>query len=300
MLPAIIKRALINLSTMLFIVVMSFAIMKIAPGNPFEGERALSPEALRALEQKYAFTLDEYLAGIILRGDFRYSYQHRDMKVTDILKHALPISMELGLWALLVSLITGLIFGIISSQLRGTWPEHIILLIAMSGITIPNFVIGPLLQWSFALNWQLVPVAGWHNASSKILPVLTLSLMYIAYITRISRNSMLETINKDFIRTAKAKGLSTFQIIFKHIFRNSLIPVINFLGPATAALLTGTLVVEKIFNIPGMGRFFVESALQRDYPVALGVLIIFSAMLLLLNLAADIIQTLIDPRIKLN
>ncbi|MBF0433172.1 MAG: ABC transporter permease [Fibrobacteria bacterium] len=285
--------------TLLVVISASYFLMKIAPGNPWEGERSLSPQALNALKQKYDFTLWEYLSGIIFSGDFRYSYQHRDMRVSQIIMQTLPCSIELGLWALLLALFFGTLGGTGAALLKGSGADNFIMVFALIGIAIPNFVIGPILQLFFSLKLNITPVAGWSSFSSKILPSITLSLMYISYISRICRSSLLETGTKDFIRTAKAKGLSGGQIMRRHIFRNSLLPLVNFLGPATAALITGTLVVEKIFNIPGMGRYFVESALQRDYPVALGVLIVFSALLLLFNLITDILQAFIDPRIRL-
>ena len=293
------KRVLINLLTLIVIIIISYAVMKAVPGNPYEGERNLPPKTLEMLMKKYDFTVFEYLTGIILRGDFRYSIQHRDLKVTDILVQALPYSLELGFWALVIAIFFGMTWGISAAIFRGSGFENFIMVFAIIGIAIPNFVVGPLLQLLFALKLKFFPVAGWSEFPSKILPVTTLSLMYIAYISRISRGSLLESLTKDFVKTAKAKGLSMTQILFRHVLRNSMIPVVNFLGPAAAALITGTLVVEKIFNIPGMGRYFVESALQRDYPVALGVLIVYSAMLLFFNLLTDIIQTFIDPRIQL-
>jgi oligopeptide transport system permease protein len=295
----IVKRVIINVFTLLIIIVLSYYIMKWTPGNPYEGERNLTPTALKALKLKYEFSLKEYLTGIIFRGDLRFSYRHRDMKVNTILAQALPYSLELGFWALLTAIFFGMMWGILAATLRGSGFENFIMVVAMLGIAIPNFVVGPLLQLLFALKLNITPVAGWTGISSKILPVITLSLMYIAYISRICRGSLLDTTTKDFIRTAKAKGLSTIQILFRHMLRNSSIPIINFLGPATAALITGTLVVEKIFNIPGMGRYFVESAIQRDYPIALGVIIVYSALLLFFNLFTDILQTFIDPRVKL-
>jgi oligopeptide transport system permease protein len=272
--------------------------MRQAPGNPLEGERNLPPHVLETLKKKYDFTLTEYLSGILLHGDLRYSFQHRDKKVWDILKQGLPYSLELGAWALLVSIFFGLIWGGLAALTAEPKASNLIMATSMVGIAIPNFVLGPLFQWIFSLELQWTPVAGWSGFSSKVLPVITLSLMYIAYIARISRGSFLESITKDYIKTAKAKGLSSIHIFWKHILRNSLVPIVNFLGPATAALLTGTLVVEKIFNIPGIGRYFVESALQRDFPVALGVVITYSCLLLLLNLLTDIIQSIIDPRIE--
>jgi oligopeptide transport system permease protein len=292
-------RIALNLFTLVVIISVSFAIMKAAPGKPFETERSPSPEVLAELHRKYDFTYTQYLRGILLHGDFRYSYSHRDSKVVEIIAEALPVSMELGGYALLLAIAAGLTWGLLSALFRGRWFESFIMALAMIGIAIPNFVLGSLLQLVFALRLHWTSVAGWPSPGSLLLPVLTLSLTYIAYITRIARGSFLENLNKDYIRTARAKGLPESRILWKHLLRNSILPVVNYLAPATASILTGTLVVEKIFNIPGLGRYFVESVFQRDFPLALGVIIVYSVFLLFLNLLADIIQTFVDPRIRL-
>lgn len=273
--------------------------MKAAPGKPFETERNPSPQVLEELRRKYDFTYVQYLEGILLRGDFRYSYSHRNSTVLEIIGNALPVSMELGFYALTLAVLAGLTWGLLSALFRARWFESFIMAFAMIGIAVPNFVLGSLLQLFFSLKWGVTPVAGWSGWDSKILPVLTLSLTFIAYITRIARGSFLENLNKDYIRTARAKGLPEPRILWKHLLRNSILPVVNYLAPATASILTGTLVVEKIFNIPGMGRYFIESVFQRDFPLALGVIIVYSLFLLFLNLLADIIQTFVDPRIRL-
>jgi oligopeptide transport system permease protein len=292
-------RVALNLFTLFVIVSLSYAIMRSAPGKPFQTERNASPEVMAELLRKYDFTYGEYLSGIVLRGDFRHSYSHRDDSVREILAEALPVSMELGLYALTTALCLGLLFGLLSALYRGRWFEGVVMTFALLGIAVPNFVLGSLLQLVFSNKLYLTPVAGWDSLESKILPVITLSLLYVAYITRIARGSFLENLNKDYIRTARAKGLAESRILWKHLLRNSILPVINFLAPATASVLTGALVVEKIFNIPGMGRYFIESVFQRDYPLALGVIIVYSVFLLFLNLLADILQTLVDPRIQL-
>lgn len=292
-------RVALNLVTLIVIISVSFAIMKAAPGKPFETERNPSPQVLEELRRKYDFTYLQYLEGILLRGDFRYSYSHRNSTVLEIIGEALPVSMELGLYALSLAILAGLCWGLLSALYRGRWFESFIMALAMVGIAIPNFVLGSLLQLLFSLHLHITPVAGWTGLDSKILPVITLSLTFIAYITRIARGSFLENLNKDYIRTARAKGLPETRILWKHLLRNSILPVVNYLAPATASILTGTLVVEKIFNIPGMGRYFIESVFQRDFPLALGVIIVYSVFLLFLNLLADIIQTFVDPRIRL-
>lgn len=292
-------RVLLNALTLIIIISLSYAIMKAAPGKPFQTERNPSPEVLAELHRKYDFTYGQYLRGILLHGDFRYSYSHRNATVMEILGEALPVSLELGAYALLIAVIVGLAAGLLSALYRGRWFEGLVLSGAMLGIAIPNFVLGSLLQLLFSLHWRITPVAGWSGFDSKILPILTLSFAYIAYITRIARGSFMENLNKDYIRTARAKGLPEGRVLWKHLLRNSILPVINYLAPATAYILTGTLVVERIFNIPGMGRYFVESVFQRDFPLALGVIIIYSLFLLFLNLLADIVLTFVDPRIRL-
>ena len=292
-------RLALNLFTLIFIVSLSFAIMRSAPGKPFQTERNASPEVLAELHRKYDFTYWQYLRGIFLEGDLRHSYSYRNDTVREILAEALPVSMELGAYALLAALAAGLFFGLLSALYRGRWFEGAIMTFALIGIAVPNFVLGSFLQLVFSNKLYITPVAGWNGLESKVLPVITLSLLYVAYITRIARGSFLENLGKDYIRTARAKGLKESRILWKHLLRNSILPVINYLAPATALVLTGTLVVEKIFNIPGMGRYFIESVFQRDYPLALGVIIVYSLFLLFLNLLADILQTVIDPRIQL-
>jgi len=273
--------------------------MKSVPGNPYTSERALTLTAQKALEEKYGFTLTDYLTGILLHGDFRYSYLHRDTQVSEILSQTLPVSLELGLSALLVALFLGCLWGIGSALSRKPLLEIIWMLPALMGIAIPTFVTGPLLQLFFSLKLNIFPVAGWYSFDSRILPVVALALPYSAYIARILRGSLIAARSADHIRTARSIGLTPARILIFHQLRHSLVPLVNFLGPACASLLTGTLVIEKIFNIPGLGRYFVESALQRDYPVALAVLIIYSGFLLSFNLLTDWLQTLIDPRIQL-
>ncbi|MDQ3000042.1 MAG: ABC transporter permease [Fibrobacterota bacterium] len=292
-------RVALNLFTLIIIISISFAIMKSAPGKPFETERNPSPQVLEELHRKYDFTYLQYLEGILLRGDFRHSYSHRNSTVLEIISEALPVSMELGFYALTLAILAGLTWGLLSALYRGRWFESFIMALAMIGIAVPNFVLGSLLQLVFSLHLRVTPVAGWSDFNSKLLPVITLSLTYVAYITRIARGSFLENLNKDYIRTARAKGLPESRILWKHLLRNSILPVVNYLAPATASILTGTLVVEKIFNIPGMGRYFIESVFQRDFPLALGVIIVYSLFLLFLNLLADIILTFVDPRIQL-
>jgi oligopeptide transport system permease protein len=282
----------------LAIVGLSYSIMHYAPGKPFEGDKAISPEVLAELKLKYDFTFFQYLEGLVLRGDLGYSYHHRDIPVSNLIGEALPISLELGAYSLSFALVVGLGMGFLAALRRGRREEGFILGLALLGIAAPSFAVGALLQLAFSLELRWTPIAGWDTWESKVLPVITLSLAYIAYITRIFRGSLLDNLGRDFVRTARAKGLSESTLYWKHLLRNSAQPVLNFLAPATAAILTGTLVVEKIFNIPGLGRYFIESVFQRDYPLALGVIVVYSGFLLALNLLADLLQVLLDPRVE--
>jgi oligopeptide transport system permease protein len=279
---------------------MSYAIMRAAPGKPFETEKSPTPEVLAELHRKYDFTYGQYLKGLVLHGDLRFSYAHRDRTVNEILAETLPVSMELGLLAISVALLGGLFAGLLAALFRGRWLETGVMTLALVGIAVPNFVIGTAMQMLFASTFHWTKISGWPETGSLVLPVLALSLTFMAYIARIARGSFLENLGKDYVRTARAKGLSESRIYLKHLLRNSIQPVISFLAPATASALTGTLVIERIFNIPGMGRYFVESVFQRDYPLALGVILVYSCFLLALNFFADVMQSLIDPRVELN
>jgi oligopeptide transport system permease protein len=281
------------------VVSASYAIMRVAPGKPYEGEKALDAEVLAELQRQYDFTYWEYVSGVFVRGDLRTSYSHRELPVRTILAEALPVSLELGAYALVFALFAGLAFGIFTAYFRGRWMETPVLAFALLGIALPSFVLGALLQLAFSLKLHWLPVAGWQGVDSKILPVATFALAYAAYITRIARGSFLDNLSKDFIRTARAKGLGPWRIFTRHLLRNSILPVVNYIAPASASILTGTLVIEKIFNIPGLGRWFVESVFQRDYPVAMGVILVYSLFLLALNFLADVAQSFIDPRISL-
>lgn len=293
---ALVKRFISSLLTLFIIISLSFLIMKWAPGNPYSQEKALSPENIAALKEKYDFSYSEYLTGV-LKGDFRHSFSYRDQKVEDIIFRTLPKSIELGLLALGISLIFGILLGFLAALKPNSRLDYSLMFIAVLGLAIPNFVLGPILQYFFGLKLQWFPVAGWHDFSNRILPAITLATVYIAFIARLTRATVLEISKENYIKVAFAKGLPRHKLYLKHILPNISIPLLNFLGPASAALLTGTLVIEKIYNIPGMGRHFVDSAIQRDYPLALGVLLCYSIFLLLLNFFTDIVQSLVDRRI---
>ncbi len=291
------KRLIVNFLTFLVIVSVSYAVVKVAPGNPYTSEKAVSEARLTELKAKYDFTYLEYISGVF-QGDLRYSYKHEDRKVSDIIASSLPVSLELGFYAMILAVFFGVLLGTVAAFKHNQKLDYILMAIAMIGIAVPNFVIGPLLQLLFTSKLELFRVAGWNSIFDKILPSISLSAMYIAYISRITRGTVLENLKKDYVKTAYAKGLNKKQVAYRHILKNCMVPIINYLGPSLAAVLTGTLVIERVYNIPGLGTYFVESATQRDYPLALGVLITYSILLLSMNLLVDILQSIIDPRIK--
>ncbi len=291
------KRLIVNFLTFLVIVSVSYAVVKIAPGNPYTSEKAVSEARLKELKAKYDFDYIEYISGIF-QGDLRYSYKHEDRKVSDIIASSLPVSLELGFYAMILAVFFGVLLGTVAAFKHNQKLDYILMAIAMIGIAVPNFVIGPLLQLLFTSKLELFRVAGWNSIFDKILPSISLSAMYIAYISRITRGTVLENLKKDYVKTAYAKGLNKKEVAYRHILKNCMVPIINYLGPSLAAVLTGTLVIERVYNIPGLGTYFVESATQRDYPLALGVLITYSILLLSMNLLVDILQSIIDPRIK--
>lgn len=275
-----------------------------APGGPFDEEKAVSPEVLIKLNERY--NLDEPLMvqyfdylGNVLQGDFGPSFRYPSRSVTELISIGLPITFELALYAILFALMLGIIAGVISSLRPNTAYDYIPMTVAMAGICIPSIILGPSLTLIFGiwLNW--LPVTGWGDIpGDKILPTITLGTAYAAYCARLTRGGMLEILNQDFIRTARAKGLSEFRVVVVHALRGGLTPVIAFLGPAMAGLLAGSFVVETIFGIPGLGRFYVEAAFNRDYTMILGTSIFFSCLIISFNLLSDLIAASLNPRLR--
>lgn len=304
MLTFIFRRAIGGLITILVIMTLSFFLMRIAPGGPFDSERALPPDILRNIQAKYH--LDEpimkqywrYATSVLLHFDLGPSYKYPDRDVNEFIKEGFPITLRLGMYALMVAVGVGVITGLIAALRHNTRWDYIAMAFAMIGVSIPNFVLAPLCQLLFGIELRLLPVAGWDSYAHYVLPSITLGLMYAASIARLTRGGMLEITKQDFIRTARAKGLREWVIIFRHMLRGGLLPVVTYLGPATAFLFSGSLVIEKIFDIPGLGRHFINSAINRDYTMALGMVIFFSALIILLNLAVDIAYVFIDPRMR--
>jgi len=300
-------RRLIGLIPTLFIVVtISFFLVRIAPGGPFDAERQPPEQVKKNIEAK--FHLDEpipiqYLRymGDILRGDLGPSFRYQDHDVNYYIANSLPNSLLLGFISLGMALILGIIAGIISALKQNTCMDYTSMAIAIIGITVPLFVIGPVLMYFFALKWSILPTSGWitgrYGWVTILMPAFTLALRPFATIARLSRASMLEMLRSDFIRTAQAKGLKDSVIIRKHVLKGSLLPVVSYLGPAFASIVTGSVVVEQIFRVPGLGRFFVQSAINRDYTLIMGTVIVYSVILILMNFFVDIIYSFLDPRI---
>ena len=304
MISLILKRLATAIPVLLAVITLTFFMVHSAPGGPFDEEKAVSPEVLIKLNERY--NLNEPLMvqyfdylGNVLQGDFGPSFRYPSRSVTELISIGLPITFELALYAILFALMLGIVAGVISSLRPNTAYDYIPMTVAMAGICIPSIILGPSLTLIFGiwLNW--LPVTGWGDIpGDKILPTITLGTAYAAYCARLTRGGMLEILNQDFIRTARAKGLSEFRVVVVHALRGGLTPVIAFLGPAMAGLLAGSFVVETIFGIPGLGRFYVEAAFNRDYTMILGTSIFFSCLIISFNLLSDLIAASLNPRLR--
>ena len=307
MIRFIIRRLISLIPTLFLIVTFSFFIMKVAPGGPFSAERNPPPEVLANIDKVYH--LDEPLPkqyvrylGNMLRGDLGPSFRYKDYTVNDLIGNTMPNSLILGITALCSALVFGLLVGLVSAVKRNSIADYASMSIAVIGISVPLFVVGPLLMLLFAVKLKWLPTSGWitgrQGLKTIIMPALALSLPYFAYIARLSRASVLEVLRSDYIRTAYAKGLSYPVVLFKHALKGAMLPVISYLGPAFAGIITGSVVIEKIFLVPGLGTFFVQSALNRDYTLIMGTVVMYSIILILMNFVVDILYAVIDPRIS--
>lgn len=300
-----IRRLVGALPTLLVIVTVAFFLMRLAPGGPFDDEQTLAPEIAANLEAAYG--LDQpilvqyrnYLGGL-LRGDLGPSFRYKDFEVSDLIARGLPITAGLGAAALLLAVIAGVPLGMLAGRRRNRTSDHLVMGVALAGIAVPNFVVAPLLALVFGVLLGWLPVSGWESGNLRyaILPVITLALPVIAYIARLTRGSLLEVLQAPHIRTARAKGLSESRILWRHAFKPTILPVVSFLGPAAAALLTGSLVVEQIFGLPGVGRYFVQGAVNRDYTLVMGMVVFYAVLIVLLNLLVDLAYGWLDPRIR--
>ncbi|MCI8664150.1 MAG: ABC transporter permease [Hungatella sp.] len=306
MLKYLVKRIGTAVVTLFVAATITFFVMNLVPGGPFLSEKAPTAAAKAAMEAKYGLDkplmvqYGRYLSGLV-RGDFGVSYvQAKNKPIIDIIKQSFPVSAKIGSIAVLVSVLIGIPLGCLSALRREKWQDNVIRVISTVGIAVPGFVVATSLMIVFAVKLKLLPSSGLSTAASYVLPVITLSLSPCSYIARLMRSSMLDVIGQDYIRTARAKGMDEFVTTFKHALRNSLIPVITYMGPMIANVLTGGFVVEKIFNIPGLGRYFVKSIESRDYTIIMGTTIFYAAILILMTLICDIVYKLVDPRIKLD
>jgi oligopeptide transport system permease protein len=301
------------LPTLFVIVTLTFFMMRAAPGGPFDSNRRLPPDIEKNIEASYH--LDKPLVqqyaiylGNLLHGDLGPSFRTKDFTVAQLIGIGLPVSMKLGLCAMALALFFGVLAGVWAALRQNGWQDYSVMTLAMAGITIPTFVTAPVLTLIFGIyglhlfGWEItLPVGGWNNGALRnmILPVTVLALPQIAVISRLTRGSMIEVLRSNYIRTARAKGLSQSRIVIRHALRVALLPLVSYLGPAVAAILTGSLIVEEIFGLPGIGRYFVQAALDRDYTLVMGVVICYAALILALNFLADMAYGILDPRVRL-
>lgn len=305
MVPFLIRRTLTILATLFVLATITFFLLRVVPGGPFDSDKALPPDIKANVEAK--FGLDKplwqqytnYLTGM-LRFDFGPSFKYIGRDVTEIILDTLPTSMELGLYSLVLAMLIGFPLGILSAYKQNTWMDFSAMFLAVAGISLPSYFVGAILIYVFSLQLNWFPPALWDEWIHKVLPTITLGTRPAALVARLTRAALLESIRSDYVRTARAKGLSEQKVILKHALRNSLIPVITLLGPLAAYVLTGTFVIEYIFAIPGMGKYFIDAVTNRDYPLIMGVTMVFGFMLTTANLFVDIAYAIVDPRIRMS
>jgi len=305
MLRFAIRRFLGAIPTLLILIALAFCLIRLAPGGPFDSEKQLPPDIEANLRQ--AYHLDEPLyqqfaryIGNLARGDFGPSFQYRDFSVTELIQSGFPVSLRLGGFAMLLALILGVLAGTIAALRQNTSSDYAVMAVSMTGISIPNFVMAPLMILLFAVHLGWLPAGGLGDGGFKnmLLPVISLALPQIAFISRLTRGSMIEVLRSNYIRTARAQGLPTRTIIFTHALKPALLPVVSYLGPATAAVITGSVVIEQIFGVPGLGRYFVQGALNRDYTLVMGVVVFYGILIVVFNFFVDLIYGFLDPRVK--
>jgi oligopeptide transport system permease protein len=281
-----------------------FFLLRLVPGGPFDTERAISAEIQQALALKYSLDAPlwrqylDWLADLVLRGDLGPCYRYAGRTVNEVIAQSLPVSMQLGVVALLLALALGIPAGTVAAMRRGSWLDRLTTIVALLGISVPRFVLGPLLVLVFALGLYWLPVARWESWRHMVLPIVSTAVPAAASIAQLTRAGMLDVLSADFILTARSKGLTERTIVLRHALRGGLLPVVSSLGPAFSGLLVGSVVVERIFNVPGMGRYFVEAALNRDYNLVMGVTLVYGALLMVINALVDVAYGLLDPRVR--
>jgi len=300
----VLRRAISVILVVFVVATGTFILMHAIPGGPFKKEKALPPAVQRNIEERYKLNdplwkqYTDYLKNLV-RGDLGPSFKYLGRSVNDIIRDGFPVSATLGAWAILFALVVGVPAGIISALNQNKWQDNVVMAIAIIGVSVPNFVIATLLMYVFAVKLRWLPVAMWGTPKHVILPMIALAGFPAAFFARLMRSSTLDVLSQDYIRTARAKGLSWYAVVVKHVVKNAILPVVTYLGPLIAGILTGSFVVENIFAIPGLGRYYVTSIYNRDYTTIMGVTIFYSAFLVLLNFLVDITYGWIDPRIKL-
>ena len=307
MLSFVVRRFLGAIPTLFILIGLAFCMIRMAPGGPFDSEKQLPPDIEANLRQ--AYHLDEplyqqfgrYIVNLV-QGDFGPSFQYRDFSVTELIRSGFPVSLRLGTLAMILALVLGVFAGTVAAIRQNSRMDHSVMASAMIGISIPNFVVAPLLILAFAVHLRWLPAGGIGEGgvSNLVLPVISLALPQIAYIARLTRGSMIEVLRSNYIRTARAQGLPAHRIIIRHALKPALLPVVSYLGPATAAVITGSVVIEQIFGVPGLGRFFVQGALNRDYTLVMGVVVFYGALIIAFNFFVDVIYHWLDPRLKLS
>ena len=299
------RRLLGAIPTLFIIVTVAFFLMRLAPGGPFDEEQSSSADVKRNLEVAYGLDrplYQQYFAyvGGVLRGDFGPSLRYRNQSVAELIGQGLPVSATLGVFAMLLALSIGVPMGLLAALHHQQFVDHAVTGFSLAGIVLPGFVIAPLLALVFGVYLQWLPVAGWEAGAPKylVLPVVTLSLPFIAYIARLMRGGLLEVLSAPYLRTARAKGIPARAILWRHALKPALLPVVSFLGPATAGVMTGSLVVEQVYGLPGIGRYFVQGAINRDYTLVMGVVILYATLIVVLNILVDLAYGWLDPRIR--
>jgi len=301
----ILKRVIEAIPTLLILITVSFFLMRFAPGSPFSSERTLPPQVMANINAKYGLdkpVMEQYTTYLtnVLQGDFGPSFKYKDYTVNELVGAALPVSAKIGSVAFLFALVFGVAIGTIAALRQNTWLDYSVMSTAMLGIVMPSFVLAPVLIYLFSINMEWFPAGGWLDGSAKymVLPVLGMSMMYVATFARITRGSMIETLNSNFIRTARSKGLSFSYIVFKHALKPAMLPVVSYMGPAFVGIITGSVVIETIFGLPGIGKLFVNAAFNRDYSLVMGVTILIGLLFILFNAIVDILLAYVDPKIR--
>lgn len=305
MLRYVFKRLLTAIPTLFIIVTLSFFLIRVAPGGPFDLERPLDPKVMENLNKIYNLDkslLEQYFIYMnnVLHGNLGPSFFFRDFSVAEMFGNGLPISIEIGGYALLMAILVGGALGVWAALKQNHLPDYSVMTVATMGITIPNFVVAPILTLLFGVMLGWLPVGGWNNGAweNKILPIVTLGLPQVAVVARLTRGAMIEALRSHHIRTARANGLPGWMVVVVHALRGALLPVVSYAGPAAAALLTGSVVIETIFGIPGVGRYFVQGALNRDYPLVMGTVIVIAVFIMVFNLIVDLLYAWLDPRVR--